>query len=1751
MEGGDSTMSGVDSRVVTMKFDNAAFEKGVSGTMSTIAKLKDALNFSSSGPSKSLTDISAAAGKMDLSNVSEQASGISKAFVAMSAVAITAISNLTSKAMEMGGSFVKSISGVAAMTDGFSDYNMKIQATQTIMAGTGASIGKTTHYLKDLDIYADRTIYSLSDMTSNIGKFTNAGVKLPTATKSMIGIANVAALSGANAEEAARAMYNLGQAIGQGTVRMMDWRSVENANMGTQEFKQQLIDSAVAAGTLTKGLDGVTKTSKGTTVTAKNFGSTLQDQWLTSKALVKTLKRYGDENTAIGKKAYIAATQVKTFGMMMDTLKAAAGTGWTDTFDVVIGNLPQATKLWTGLTNSIGKFISNSANARNAMLKEWAAFGGRTSAIESFKNIFKAIGGIIKPIHDAFREIFPPSTGKQLADFTKKVQAFTEKLIPSEKTSDNLRRTFKGLFAVLGIGAEIIKQVVGFFAGMFGLMSGSGGTGAITGMTASLGDFLSKLHDWLVTGGGIASFFDKLAVIRDKVLGPIYVGLSKMLNILTTIFTGAVAAGLNGIKSAFDDISPSINSIGDVATVVFGYLGGLISTAFGQVTGFLSGIASIFDVSAATDKAMQGVDGVTKTLVAAGGVATQTLSAWQKVVNAFKAIGTFLAPVWGFLKSVFSGIKDRLMSFVSGLGIEDSLALVNTGFFMAFYIMLRNFIKSMKGMVKSAQEMFDNVGGVLKQVTANLKTMQSDVRSNIILKIAIALGILAASLWLLSKIDGKALGVAMGAITIMLGELVGALIALEKTSSTKGSINMSLMAAGMVGLGLALLAMAGAIAILGNMDMKTIEKGLGAVAAVLAIVIGASAILSKTGGGAQMIAASIAIGILAIALTAFAGALKLYASLDTSMMAEGGAKVAAAIIAIGIAMRAMPKNMLQSAASLMIVSLSLLAIAAAMKVFAGMSVADMAKSIIMLGASLTIIADALYLMTGTVSGSAALLVAAIALGVLAISMGMLGSLDMMTVVKSLLALVLVLAVFGGAALLLEPVVPVMLALAGALALLGLAALAVGAGLLLFSMGLAALAVSGAAGAAVLVAAVISIAELIPLIMQQFALGLIAFAKVLATAGPPLIKAFTTVLGALITAIIKLLPRVGVLIRQLVTTVLGILVKSVPQIVVAAAQMITGLLTGLASKIPGVVAAASTLIIKFITALGKNGVKIFDAGVTTIIKFINGIADSIRTHTNEMNDAGANLAKAIISGMVKGLAGLAGAAIQAAKDLAAKLPAWMRKILGISSPSKVFQKIGENIGLGLIKGLNGSEADVRSAIEKMTTILHNGVVDTQADIDSARASLKSLETNVNPNKKKIAIAKKALSEAQSLHTKATQANNIYIKSQKAARVELIRLSKDYDTATEALEGANKALDDATKARDDAVKSTTSKYSTLPDIADETTVATYEDSLQKQTDANTLFQTSLEKLRVMGMDDTTYNKLLDEGTAVQPFIDELLAGGPDAVAHLDTLNANLATSAQTLGTQVGADMYQAGVDLNQGIVDGFQKNQDAAVASMTVVATAMANAVRAALDLGPIGVAAAVGAAKGIKKGSKEVKKAGKAVGKAAKDGAKKSLKSHSPSKEMEEIGMYASMGLADGLEKYSHLVSRSASSVSTEALNKIKSTMARVSDSISGEVDPNPVIAPVIDLDQFRKDASKINDLMVANAISASVSYDQAAAISNDRQTSQNASSNASAEAPATVVQFEQNNYSPTALSPVDIYRQTRNQLSLAKEALNA
>ena len=403
----------VDERVVEMRFNNKDFEQNVKTSMSTLDKLKQKLNLK--GASKGFEELGDASKKVNMNALGRSVDVVSAKFSALQVMGVTALANITNSVVNSAKAMISAIT-IDPVRDGLTEYETQMNAIQTILANTqkeGTDVERVNAALRELNTYADKTIYNFTEMTRNIGTFTAAGVKLDDSVSAIKGIANLAAVSGSNSQQASTAMYQLSQALASGTVKLMDWNSVVNAGMGGQVFQ-----------------DALTRTSEHLQTGAKaaieangSFRESLSTGWLTTEVLTQTLDQFAtaaetqEEYQAAVKKfveqgytkeeatqmadmaktANDAATKVKTFHQLIDTLKEAMGSGWTTSWQLIIGDFEEAKEMWSNVSDFFSNIINNVSDFRNDVLK--SALG------KGFTELADKITGVTEPVNKAIAAV--------------------------------------------------------------------------------------------------------------------------------------------------------------------------------------------------------------------------------------------------------------------------------------------------------------------------------------------------------------------------------------------------------------------------------------------------------------------------------------------------------------------------------------------------------------------------------------------------------------------------------------------------------------------------------------------------------------------------------------------------------------------------------------------------------------------------------------------------------------------------------------------------------------------------------------------------------------------------------------------------------------------------------------------------------------------------------------------------------------------------------------------------------------------------------------------------------------------------------------------------------------------------------------------------------------------------------------------------------------------------------------------------
>ncbi len=946
----------IDHRIVEMKFDNKQFESGAATTMSTLDKLKKSLDFSKIGDS--FKNINKAADKVDISGLDKAINVVQSKFSALEVMAITTLGNITNSFVNSAKRWVSAFT-IDPIKTGFQEYETQINAVQTILANTqkeGTNIKDVNAALDELNLYADKTIYNFTEMTRNIGTFTAAGVDLKTSVSAIQGIANLAAVSGSNSQQASTAMYQLSQALASGTVKLMDWNSVVNAGMGGQIFQDALKETSRLLGT---GADAAIKAEG-------SFRESLKAGWLTSEVLTETLKKfttsgaaeyvanytglskeavqaeldlakstYGEaeaidkaaeslakksgknkdeiaETLRFAQTAEDAATKVKTFTQLIDTLKEAVQSGWSQSFRIIIGDFEDAKVLFTEISDSFGAVISASADARNALLsevfnkkdaqdymaaivdvpkdaiselqtvakeagttsdlfkdtlnvftkgdttlnkvmtdmigmvnsekdvvtyisdmtgmkessikelqnlgkevgytsdefKELASVlakgdpemqatitsllemndalekpSGRELLIDSLRNGLKGLVSVIKPVQEAFREVFPPATAEQVYGMLEAFHSFTKTLVLSDKNSKNLKKTFKGLFdfvKLLGDGfGALVKLIIPVEKPIGALGDG------VLGLTGGIGSLLSMFSKGIRSSELLAKAFGLAQKGSSKLMG----GISSLIKLSITFvekLSGmeGVAKLIDSVENAFEKlykkVSPYIEDFisksGDLLESLFSFEDIDIDKALKVISEAFVDLAWEIDhfsfetLEDGFDTLKSKVQGLSDLLMANDGIAT--------FVKNFKEYGEELRDAF-----TLDNLLDRLESVMDIFGkffnwIKTTMAPAFKDFNLGTAAASAGGLGIVYALIKMSKafenmsNVFGSVPELLGGVKDTLEAYQKDLKADALIKTAGAIAILAGALVLLSFADTERLLSASIALSLIAGVLM-------------------------------------------------------------------------------------------------------------------------------------------------------------------------------------------------------------------------------------------------------------------------------------------------------------------------------------------------------------------------------------------------------------------------------------------------------------------------------------------------------------------------------------------------------------------------------------------------------------------------------------------------------------------------------------------------------------------------------------------------------------------------------------------------------------------------------------------------------------------------------------------------------------------------------------------------------------------------------------------------------------------
>lgn len=830
----------VDKRIVEMEFDSEKFKSGAKDTMKVLQDLDNNLNADRSGISKSLDFIA-------------------DKFTVLGTMGRRAIENITDSLMGMGKSLVNDFV-IEPKTQGFEEYELKMGSIQTIVNSVikdfnseAEAVEYVGEKLDALNEYADKTKYSFAEATASIGKFTNAGVDLDESINAIQGIMNLAAISGQGSQQANMAMFNFAQALGTGYLGLLDWRSIENANLHTIEFKNELIKTAEAMGTLVKEGDQWVSTTTNASGqvsdafdAAKGFRDSLQHQWLTSEVLTKTLERYADETTDIGKRATEAAIRMYKFTETMDALKETVGSGWAKTWELIFGDFTEATNLWTAVYKSFNQVLEDQGNNRNALLQTWRKeYGGAQQMQTAVQNILDGIKGFLNQIKEAWRSVFPPKTAEDLQKFGESIVGMTERFKKAGTEGEFLKNVVTVLARIIKVFTSAFKIAAAVIKGIIKVLQPIG---------KLLGVIFDRINDFL---GGIFSSF------KDG---------TKSVDLVTRI--------TNGIAIAFDFLAEHLGKAVDWIINSMGLANDTFATTTGmgigsKIKSFFSGIKDAISKGFAD---MRGFSGITETL---SGI-------WTSIKEGFS--GGFTGLIEG-VKNLATSMKEH--------NFGTLLDAVNLGAIIALSLKIRSaigdfkdMIKSFKDIAESLQDVLKNVSKVLGSASKMLKAKANELNATAFMKVSIGITILAAALAGLTFVDQDALAGVVALMGILALAVMGILAVMNKSTGTGAwfdqlangfntlskSLSMTAIGVGLTGIMVSLVALAGVILLYDKMGWGTFISGFIKIAVAFGVLgVAISRFASVTAGCApSIIALGAAFLTISASMVVLAGAIGLF-----------------------------------------------------------------------------------------------------------------------------------------------------------------------------------------------------------------------------------------------------------------------------------------------------------------------------------------------------------------------------------------------------------------------------------------------------------------------------------------------------------------------------------------------------------------------------------------------------------------------------------------------------------------------------------------------------------------------------------------------------------------------------------------------------------------------------------------------------------------------------------------------------------
>lgn len=1696
--------SSIDQRIVEMQFDNAQFEKGISTSLKSIDNLEKGLKLD--GASKGLESVARAADSMDFSGLQGGIYAVQQKFSALEVIGITALQRITNAAISTGESLVKSLS-IDQVSEGFTKYEQKTSSIQTLVNATGKSVEEINEYLNKLMWYSDETSYGFTDMTSALATMTSSGGDIDKLIPMIEGVANATAFAGKGAAEFSRIMqFSINQAYSLGYMQVQDWKSLETATVNSKQLQESLIAAGEALGKIEKG-----------SVTLETFRSSLADKWLDKEVMEEGfgqfskvteeiykgvqegiyenyadgLAKIGDKFGEVALRAAASSQEAKSFTEAVDATKDAVSSSWMETFEQIFGNYEEAKVLWTDLANSMIDVFAGGAEARNEMLKEWKESGGRDDLIQSFWNIWDAVAKVTGSIKEAFGEIFAPITSGKLLSMTENLKNFTASLVVSDETADKLKRTFKGVFAVF----DIFKKVLGTVGDAIAKLLGSDGLkdlgNTLLDAAASLGDFLVSLSESFSTDG-ITGMFDTI------------------VSGISNLFSGVLDSA-GGFSGALGTVGSSISS-------VLGFIWNSFKTVF----------------------------------------------SWLKENISLKGI-------LGTVAAAFSALTGKKL-FDAASGISD-------------------FIEKLTGAGKNSGSPKAKISELFESLHDSLQALTTSIKVTSLVGIAGAIGVLTASLNTLSQIDAGSALKGISAMAAMFKMLTKSLDSITKTLSKNGSKGLMKASFSLILIAESMKVLADAMAKFGGLSLKEIAKGLIGVGGGLTIFcVGLKALNGvkiPLRTSISLLAIAESCKILGDAMSKFSGFS--WDEIGRSLTAMGGA-LGELVVALGILNKVSGLGSLAGSVSTLIIVQSLSGLADGLSKFGSFSWDEIEHGLVGMGGALAEVSTAIVAVSKLAGFSSLFAAGSITIVIsgldeLADALTKFGFMSWESITHGLVAM-------GGALAEVAGFTGALGTMAGFSSLLGAGSIRLTitglsdladaleqiGGLSwdeikrgLTGMGGALLEVSAITGAHGLISGFSGLLGSGSLLLAIQGLNDLAEAfKTFSTMSwEDVNNALTAMLGAMgataLGGLANTFSGLGAASIKAVADGLGPLAEAVKQWKGVSVD----------DKLPGQLSSLATGVSSFWAAgWGADAINTVSSGLGVLaesvkdwagIEIPEGFADKLQ-----------KIATAVSTFSFSGVgAGAISTVAEPLGELAKSMEQWNdilvddtigTKLTSISTGVNSFWASG--LGADSIADLAAPLGELALSVRKWNNVELKESFETQlSDIAKGVEAFSfcflagfSLNELVTP------LGDLAMS--------VRKWNNVAIKDNMQTSLEgLAKGVKSFDFAflagwsldtivkplSDLADSVKKwnlvAIPDDVSTRLENLATGLEKFSGVGNISlAVSSIGTISESAVKLSDVDfssisSGLGTLTDALTKLGnVDLSTATNMGDITTAVSSMMQTFSTAIQNSAPTISESFGSVLTTVINNSATYQNLFYTNGQSLMTKIVEGFDSGNGTLSVSVVNVLTAGAAAIYDQYqNWYTAGGFLDLGLAAGIRAGESNVITAATDVATKALKAAKDALQINSPSKVTYGFGRFFDLGLSNGIYDYADQVAKATETISNQALSAAQIIAENIAATMDEDFEYQPTIRPVLDMDEVDSGIDSFNRSFANRSMNLAGSINRVRKAAPADKYAEEVNPSQNQNGGSNTYNFNQYNYSPKALSRIDLYRQTNNQFAMMKE----